>query len=83
MKNIIKIGKFEFMILVIVAEGNPRLKDINKNLNKRYKKLSKGYLSKVMKKLRNAGLVMLDNSHYELTKNGEYYVELYNKLGEV
>ncbi len=80
-KKIIKVGEFEFIILVIIAEKNPRLVDLINNLNKRYKKkFSVGYLSGVMKRLREAELVIRTENHYFLSKEGGYYLELYNKL---
>ncbi len=82
MKNIIKIGKFEFTILVIIENHpNPIAVLINRELRNRFNKVySKGYISKVLKKLREAGLIKINKRVYELTKNGEFYVELYNKL---
>ena len=82
-KNIIKIGQFEFIILVIVQEENPRNIDIINNLNKRYKKeYSRPYISQIMKKLTQAKLVTRKDNRYKLNTNGEYYFDLYNKLWE-
>jgi len=80
-KNIIKIGKFEFMILVIIDNSKLIAISIGKELSKRFKSsYSRAYMSKILKKLREAGLIKVNKRVYTLTKNGEYYLELYNKL---
>ncbi len=81
MKKIIKVGKFEFIILVICQKHGPRLIDIINDLNQRYnKEFSRGYICNVMKKLRDAKLVTRDKEKYELTEKGDAYMELYDKL---
>ena len=80
MKNIMKVGRFEFIIMIIIENEDTSVKTINLNLNRRYKHVySKGYISKVLKKMKEFNLIKYDKG-YKLTKSGRYYVELYNKL---
>ena len=75
-----KVGRFEFIILIIIENGDTSVKTINLNLNRRYKHIySKGYISKVLKKMKEFNLIKY-NEGYKLTKSGISYVELYNKL---